>query len=91
MTRTAKELAEILGAVLEGDGTAELHNVAAPERAGARDTDVQWDARRHRDGLRGWGRLLCGQTGGGQREEGEGLQLHFFDHLGTRNCTKRLP
>jgi UDP-3-O-[3-hydroxymyristoyl] glucosamine N-acyltransferase len=37
MTRTAKELAEILGATLEGDGTAELHNVASPERAGAHD------------------------------------------------------
>lgn len=37
MNRTAKELAEILGVTLEGDGSAELHNVAAPERAGARD------------------------------------------------------
>ena len=37
MTRTAKELAELLGVALEGDGGVELQNVAAPERAGARD------------------------------------------------------
>ena len=37
MTRTAKEIAELIGATLEGDGSAELQNVAAPERAGARD------------------------------------------------------
>ncbi len=37
MTRTAKELAELLGVELEGDGGVELQNVAAPERAGARD------------------------------------------------------
>jgi UDP-3-O-[3-hydroxymyristoyl] glucosamine N-acyltransferase len=48
MTRTAKALAEILGATLEGDGTAELHNVAAPERAGARDL-IYVDAAKHAD------------------------------------------
>jgi len=37
MKRTAKELAEAIGAKLEGDGTAERGGVAAPERAGARD------------------------------------------------------
>jgi UDP-3-O-[3-hydroxymyristoyl] glucosamine N-acyltransferase len=37
MRRTAKELAEAIGARLEGDGGAELGGVAAPERAGARD------------------------------------------------------
>jgi UDP-3-O-[3-hydroxymyristoyl] glucosamine N-acyltransferase len=37
MKRTAKELAEFLGAVLEGDGSVEVAGVAAPERAGARD------------------------------------------------------
>jgi len=37
MTRTAKELAELIGARLEGDGAAEVQGVAAPERAGARD------------------------------------------------------
>src|SRR5258707_11201841 len=37
MTRTAKELAELLVVELEGDGGVELQNVAAPERAGARD------------------------------------------------------
>jgi UDP-3-O-[3-hydroxymyristoyl] glucosamine N-acyltransferase len=37
MTRTARELAEALGATLEGDALVELRGVAAPERAGARD------------------------------------------------------
>jgi UDP-3-O-[3-hydroxymyristoyl] glucosamine N-acyltransferase len=37
MKRTAKELAETLGAKLEGDGAAEITGVAAPERAGTHD------------------------------------------------------
>jgi UDP-3-O-[3-hydroxymyristoyl] glucosamine N-acyltransferase len=37
MRRTAKELAEAIGARLEGDGAAEVAGVAAPERAGSRD------------------------------------------------------
>jgi len=37
MKRTARELAEAIGARLEGDGSAELGGVAAPERAGSRD------------------------------------------------------
>jgi UDP-3-O-[3-hydroxymyristoyl] glucosamine N-acyltransferase len=37
MKRTAKELAETLGAKLEGDGAVEIAGVAAPERAGTRD------------------------------------------------------
>jgi UDP-3-O-[3-hydroxymyristoyl] glucosamine N-acyltransferase len=37
MRRTAKELAEAIGAKLEGDGALEIAGVAAPERAGARD------------------------------------------------------
>jgi UDP-3-O-[3-hydroxymyristoyl] glucosamine N-acyltransferase len=37
MRRTAKELAEAIGAKLEGDGSAELGGVAAPEHAGSRD------------------------------------------------------
>jgi len=37
MRQTAKDLAEAIGAKLEGDGAAELVGVAAPERAGARD------------------------------------------------------
>ncbi len=37
MKRTAKELAEALGAKLEGDSAAEITGVAAPERAGTRD------------------------------------------------------
>jgi UDP-3-O-[3-hydroxymyristoyl] glucosamine N-acyltransferase len=37
MKRTAKELAEALGAKLEGDAAVEITGVAAPERAGTRD------------------------------------------------------
>jgi UDP-3-O-[3-hydroxymyristoyl] glucosamine N-acyltransferase len=37
MRATAKELAEKIGARLEGDGTLELTGVAAPERAAAQD------------------------------------------------------
>lgn len=37
MKRTAKELAEAIGAALEGDGALEVGGVAAPERAGAHD------------------------------------------------------
>ena len=37
MKRTAKELAEAIGARLEGDGAMEIAGVAAPERAGACD------------------------------------------------------
>lgn len=44
--RTAKELAELLGVALEGDGTAEVQGVAAPERAGARDL-IYVDAQKH--------------------------------------------
>jgi UDP-3-O-[3-hydroxymyristoyl] glucosamine N-acyltransferase len=37
MKRTAKELSELVGATVEGDGSVEVAGVAAPERAGARD------------------------------------------------------
>jgi UDP-3-O-[3-hydroxymyristoyl] glucosamine N-acyltransferase len=37
MTHTAKELAEAVGAKVEGDASFELRGVAAPERAGAHD------------------------------------------------------
>src|SRR5437899_7627254 len=46
MRRTAKELAEAVGARLEGDGGFELAGIAAPERAGARDL-IYVDAAKH--------------------------------------------
>src|SRR5882762_1584744 len=46
MRRTAKELAEAIGARLEGDGAIELAGIAAPERAGARDL-IYVDAAKH--------------------------------------------
>jgi UDP-3-O-[3-hydroxymyristoyl] glucosamine N-acyltransferase len=46
MRRTAKELAEAIGARLEGDGAFELAGIAAPERAGSRDL-IYVDAAKH--------------------------------------------
>jgi len=37
MKRTARELAEAIGAIVEGDGALEVSGVAAPERAGSHD------------------------------------------------------
>lgn len=46
MTRTAAELAEYLGARLEGDSRAQISGVASPERAGAGDL-IYFDSPRH--------------------------------------------
>ena len=46
MKRTAKELAEAIGATLEGNGDVEVAGVASPERAGARDL-IYVDVARH--------------------------------------------
>ena len=48
MKRTAKELAEAIGAKLEGDGALEVAGVAAPERAGARDL-IYVESAKHAD------------------------------------------
>jgi UDP-3-O-[3-hydroxymyristoyl] glucosamine N-acyltransferase len=48
MTRTAAELAEYLGAKLEGGADAELFGVASPERARAQDL-IYLDSPRHAD------------------------------------------
>ncbi|HVH70305.1 MAG TPA: UDP-3-O-(3-hydroxymyristoyl)glucosamine N-acyltransferase [Candidatus Dormibacteraeota bacterium] len=46
MKRTAKELAEAIGATLEGDGALEVTGVAAPERAASRDV-IYVDSAKH--------------------------------------------
>ena len=46
MRRTASELADAIGATLEGDGTLEISGVAAPERAGSRDL-IYVDSAKH--------------------------------------------
>src|SRR5215467_3134802 len=46
MKRTAKELAEIIGATVEGDGSVELSGVAAPEKASSRDL-IYVDSAKH--------------------------------------------
>jgi UDP-3-O-[3-hydroxymyristoyl] glucosamine N-acyltransferase len=48
MNRTAKEIADAIGASLEGDGSLPLGGVASPERAGARDL-IYVDAAKHAD------------------------------------------
>jgi len=46
MRRTARELADAIGATLEGDGTLEISGVAAPERAASRDL-IYVDSEKH--------------------------------------------
>ena len=46
MRRTASELAEAIGAMLEGDGTLEISGVAAPERAASHDL-IYVDSAKH--------------------------------------------
>lgn len=46
MRQTAKELAEAIGARLEGDGAVEIGGIAAPERAGKGDL-IYLDAAKH--------------------------------------------
>ncbi|HZC65025.1 MAG TPA: LpxD N-terminal domain-containing protein, partial [Candidatus Dormibacteraeota bacterium] len=48
MTRTAKEIAEHIGAQIEGDESLKLISVAAPERAGAYDL-IYLDSAKHAD------------------------------------------
>ena len=46
MRRTASELADAIGATVEGDGTLEISGVAAPERAASRDL-IYLDSAKH--------------------------------------------
>ncbi len=46
MNRTAQELAAVIAAELEGDSSAEINSVAAPERAGAHDV-IYLDSAKH--------------------------------------------
>jgi UDP-3-O-[3-hydroxymyristoyl] glucosamine N-acyltransferase len=48
MKKTAQELAQLIGAALEGNGTIELTGVAAPERASSSDL-IFVDAAKHAD------------------------------------------
>jgi len=70
MRQTAKELADAIGARLEGDGAVEIGGVAAPERAGAGDL-IYADAAKHAERavasaamcvVAGEGTLLPGKT-----------------------------
>jgi UDP-3-O-[3-hydroxymyristoyl] glucosamine N-acyltransferase len=48
MTRTAREIAQYIGAELEGDSAAQISGVASPESAGAQDL-IYLDSPRHLD------------------------------------------
>jgi UDP-3-O-[3-hydroxymyristoyl] glucosamine N-acyltransferase len=48
VNRTAKEIAEYIGAQVEGDESLKLNSVAAPERAGAHDL-IYLDSAKHAD------------------------------------------
>jgi UDP-3-O-[3-hydroxymyristoyl] glucosamine N-acyltransferase len=70
MTRTVKELADAIGAKLEGDAAAEIRGVAAPERAGPHDL-IYVEAAKHAESaaasaalcvIAGEGVALAGKT-----------------------------
>jgi UDP-3-O-[3-hydroxymyristoyl] glucosamine N-acyltransferase len=63
MKRTAAEIAEAIGAKVEGDGSVEVRGVAAPERAGAHDL-IYIEAPKHADRASG-SAALCVIAGAG--------------------------
>jgi UDP-3-O-[3-hydroxymyristoyl] glucosamine N-acyltransferase len=71
MKRTAKELAEAIGAALEGEGALEITGVAAPERAASRDL-IYVDSAKHVERAAVSG-ALCVIAGEGLRLPGKTL------------------
>ena len=74
MTRTAKELAEAIGARLEGDAAAEIRGVAAPERAGVHDL-IYVEAAKHA-GRAAASAALCVMAGEGVALAGKTILRH---------------
>lgn len=74
MTRTAKELAEAIGARLEGDAAAEIRGVAAPERAGPHDL-IYVEAAKHAERAAASG-ALCVIAGEGVALAGKTILWH---------------
>ena len=74
MKRTAAELAEAIGAKLEGDGAVEVRGVAAPERAGPHDL-IYVDAAKHA-GRASASAALCVIAGEGVGVEGKTVLRH---------------
>jgi UDP-3-O-[3-hydroxymyristoyl] glucosamine N-acyltransferase len=74
MKRTAAELAEAVGAKVEGDGAVELGGVAAPERAGPRDL-IYLEAAKHA-GRAVASAALCVIAGGGVEIAGKTVLRH---------------
>ena len=74
MTRTAKELAEAIGARLEGDAAAEIRGVAAPERAGPHDL-IYVEAAKHAERAAA-SAALCVMAGEGVTLAGKTILRH---------------
>src|ERR1700676_2318408 len=74
MTRTARELAEAIGAKVEGDGAVELRGMAAPERAGPHDL-IYVEAAKHAERALS-SAALCVIAGDGIRNAGKTVLRH---------------
>ena len=74
MTRTARELAEAIGAKVEGDGAVELRGIAAPERAGPHDL-IYVEAAKHAERALS-SAALCVIAGDGIRNAGKTVLRH---------------
>jgi UDP-3-O-[3-hydroxymyristoyl] glucosamine N-acyltransferase len=74
MTRTAKELAEAIGAKLEGDAALEVRGLAAPERAGPHDL-IYVESAKHADRAAG-SAALCAIASEGVSLAGKTILRH---------------
>ena len=74
MKKTAQELAEAIGARLEGDGSVELSGVASPERAGVRDL-IYVEAAKHTERATG-SAAACVIAGNGVAIRGKTILRH---------------
>src|SRR6202158_1564328 len=74
MTRMVRELAEAIGAKLEGDGAVELRGVAAPDRAGPHDI-IYVEAAKHAERASA-SAALCVIAGNGVSVTGKTVLRH---------------
>ena len=74
MKRTAAEIAEVVGARVEGDGSVEVRGVAAPERAGPYDL-IYLEAAKHAERAR-VSAALCVIAGEGLAVQGKTVLQH---------------
>jgi UDP-3-O-[3-hydroxymyristoyl] glucosamine N-acyltransferase len=79
MKRTAAEIAEVVGAKVEGDGSVELSGVAAPERAGPHDL-IYLEAAKHAERAKA-SAALCVIAGEGIAVQGKTVLQHRWPKL----------